>query len=52
MEKHSKEFYENLAASKQFRDQKIQLKGAVPAAYKEDNDIKKLLENAISYLQS
>lgn len=50
--KHSKEFYDNLTASKQFGDQKIQLKGAAPAAYKEDNDIKKLLENAISYLQS
>ena len=50
--KHSKEFYDNVAASKQFGDQKIQLKGAAPAAYKEDNDIEKLLENAISYLQS
>ena len=50
--KHSKEFYDNLAASKQCGDQKIQLNGAAPAAYKEDNDIKKLLENAISYLQS
>lgn len=52
MGKHSKEFYENLTASKQLGDQKIQLKGAAPAAYKEDNDNKKLLENAISYLQS
>ena len=52
MGKHSKEFYENLTASKQFGDQKIELKGAAPAAYKEDKDIKKLLENAISYLQS
>ena len=50
--KHSKEFYDNLTASKQFGDQKSKLKGAAPAAYKEDNDIKKLLENAISYLQS
>lgn len=50
--KHSKEFYDNLTASKQFGDQKIQLKGAAPAVYKENNEIKKLLENAISYLQS
>lgn len=52
MGKHSKDLYDNLTASKQFVDQKIQLKGAAPAAYKEDNDITKLLENAISYLQS
>ena len=52
MGKHSKEFYENLTANKQFGNQRIQLKGAAPAEYKEDNHIKTLLENAISYIQS
>ena len=52
MGKHSKEFYENINGVKQFGSQKIQLTGPAPPPYKEDNDMKKLLEKAISYLES
>lgn len=52
MGKHSKEFYENLTVVKKFGSEKIQLTGTAPAMYKEDNDISKLLENAITYLES
>ena len=52
MVKHSKEFYQNLTASKEFGNQKVQLTGAPPPSYKEDSSMQKLLENAITYLNS
>lgn len=52
MGKHRKEFYQNLTASKEFGSQKVQLTGAAPPSYKEDSSMQKLLENAITCLNS
>ena len=52
MGNHSKEFYQSLTAAKQFGGQKVQLSGAAPPSYKEDSSMQKLLENAITYLNS
>lgn len=52
MGKHSKEFYQNLTASKEFGSQKVQLTGVAPPSYKEDSSMQKLLENATTSLNS
>ena len=38
-EKHSKEFYQNLTASKEFGNQKVQFTGAAPPSHKEDSSM-------------